>query len=226
MLIINKLSKNFGNHQVLSDVSFKLEKGKIYGIVGRNGAGKTTLFRSICGLLSSEGTVAYEDQIVKNIIGYLETDPYMLSRITGREYLQLMCNARKIPLHDVDTQNVFELPLDRYASQYSTGMKKKLALLGILLQRNDIFLLDEPFNGVDIQSNLLIYEILDKLRKLNKVVLLSSHIFSSLDQIVDELYYLKEGTLSGPYHKSEFHKVEEDLSSADITEKLNNLRLE
>lgn len=225
MLKVENISKSFGEHLVLRDISFELEKGRIYGIVGRNGAGKTTLFRSLCGLLSSEGSISYEKQIVNNVTGYLETDPYMLSRITGREYLQLMCNARKVRIQDMDSQNVFDLPLDRYASQYSTGMKKKLALLGILLQKNKIYLLDEPFNGVDIQSNLLIYEILNKLRNLNKVVLLSSHIFSSLERIVDTLYYLKEGILTGPYQKSEFHEVKRDLSSEDITEKLNSLRL-
>jgi hypothetical protein len=77
-----------------------------------------------------------------------------------KEYLQLLCNARKVKAPNFEEKNIFELPLNQYAISYSTGMKKKLALTGILLQNNEVLILDEPFNGVDIQSNILITEII------------------------------------------------------------------
>ena len=114
---------------------------------------------------------------LKNHLGLLQTDPYFFPRITGQEYLRLLCNARGIRTADFEARNIFELPLKQYALTYSTGMKKKLALMGILLQENDFFILDEPFNGVDIQSNIIITEIIRKVKGMNKIILISSHIF-------------------------------------------------
>jgi ATPase subunit of ABC transporter with duplicated ATPase domains len=87
--------------------------------------------------------------------------------ITGKEYIRLLCNARGKTNLDIDSKNIFDLPLNQYASTYSTGMKKKLAITAILLQENDYFILDEPFNGVDIQSNVILTEIILKLKELN-----------------------------------------------------------
>ena len=79
--------------------------------------------------------------------------------MTGREYIQLSNNARNMHNIQIDEKNIFELPLEQYATTYSTGMKKKLAITAILLQRNECYILDEPFNGIDVQSNLILTEI-------------------------------------------------------------------
>lgn len=92
-------------------------------------------------------------------------------KITGKEYPQLLTNAREVELQNVHDKNIFDLPLNKYASTYSTGMQKKLALTAILLQQNEVFILDETFNGVDIQSNLVITEIIKKLKALKKTFL-------------------------------------------------------
>ena len=83
-----------------------------------------------------------------------------MTKITGLEYLKFMCQSRSIDSGKLLERNVFNLPLNRYAETYSTGMKKKLALTAILMQENSVFILNEPFNGVDIQSNILISEII------------------------------------------------------------------
>lgn len=84
-------------------------------------------------------------------------------------------------MDEIDNRNIFDLPLNQYAATYSTGMKKKLALMAILIQENKVLILDEPFNGVDIHSNIIITEIIHQLKLLNKTILISSHIFSTLN---------------------------------------------
>ena len=110
----------------------------------------------------------------------------------------MLCNARKTPINDIESRNIFDLPLNQYATTYSTGMKKKLALTAILLQRNEYFILDEPFNGVDIESNMLLTEIIHTLKKLGKTVIISSHIFSTLSDTCDEINLLSEGSIKPP----------------------------
>lgn len=225
MIKIANLSKTYGYVQALKNVTLQFEAGMIYGIIGPNGAGKTTLFKCMAGILDYSGEITFEPDTAKNHIGFLDSEPYFLSFITGREYLQLMCNARKTGKLDFDEQNIFELPLDRYATTYSTGMKKKLALMGILLQNNSVFLLDEPFNGVDIQSNLLISEIILKLKSLQKTVIISSHILSTLTDVCDKLIILKDGKIDLNVNREEFQKVEAEMRKAEIGNKLDRLLL-
>lgn len=225
MIEIKNLSKHFGGTKVLDNLHATFEKGKVYGIVGENGAGKTTLFRCICGLESHSGEITCDLSPIKTYIGLLFTEPYFFSKITGREYIRLLCNARGVIVRDLNEQNIFDLPLDHYASTYSTGMKKKLALLAILLQRNEIFILDEPFNGVDIQSNLLITEIIHKLKRLNKTILISSHIFSTLSDTCDVIHLLKNGYFSRTVNQSEFDSLEKEMREATIGSRLQKLKL-
>jgi ABC-2 type transport system ATP-binding protein len=195
MLSVTNLSKSYGKKQILNDIELQFNPGEIHGIVGENGAGKTTLFKCIAGLESHEGNIQHTSVDIKNTIGFLETNPEFLSKITGKEYLQLLCNARNIKNVTFEEKNIFELPLNQYAETYSTGMKKKLALTGVLLQNNDIFILDEPFNGVDIHSNLIIKELLKSLKEKGKIIILSSHIFSVLQDTCNFLHYLKEAEI-------------------------------
>ena len=214
MIQLNNITKNYGNNQVLKGINITFEKGKVYGIVGENGAGKTTLFRSIAGLESCKGTIESEFKPLKNHLGLLQTHPFFFSKITGQEYLQLLCNARNMELPDLQKNNIFDLPLNQYASTYSTGMKKKLAFLGVLLQKNEVFILDEPFNGVDNQSNLIITKIIHQLKKQNKIVLISSHIFSTLNDTCDEIHVLRQGQFQPKVEKANFGKLEQEMLDA------------
>jgi ABC-2 type transport system ATP-binding protein len=225
MITVTNLSKSFGNHKVLQNINVSFAQGNVYGIIGENGAGKTTLFKCLADLENYDGEINYNNGILKNVMGFLPTDLFFFSKITGKEYLQLLCNARKIKIENIDEQNIFDLPLNEYAETYSTGMKKKLAITGILLQQNKVFILDEPFNGVDIQSNLLIKELILKLKSLNKIIIISSHIFSTLKETCDELHLLKEGQIVKSVLKNEFDKIEEDLKDYNFVSKIDKLNL-
>lgn len=225
MLEIKQLSKSFGTKKVLQEIDLELEPGGVYGIVGANGSGKTTLFRCLAGLEAFEGTINAPVQPFKNSLGLLLAETYFFSRMTGREYLRLLCSARGVLESNFDQRNIFELPLDQYVNTYSTGMQKKLAFLGVLLQKNQYFILDEPFNGVDIQSNILFQEILLELKSLGKTILLSSHIFSTLSQICDRIYWIKEGKIVQIAERAQFPQLEEALREVVVGQRLGQLGL-
>lgn len=225
MIKISGLNKSYGQNEVLKNVSCEFTKGKVYGIVGENGAGKTTFFRCIAGLESFDGKIESELSPLKNHLGLLTTESYLFSKITGREYITLLCNARGKNHIDIDSSNIFELPLDQYAVNYSTGMKKKLAITAILLQQNEYYILDEPFNGVDLQSNMLLAEIILKLKELNKIVIVSSHIFSTLSETCDEIHLLRKGEQMKAYQKSEFIILEQEMKTMAIGNRLFKLNL-
>jgi ABC-2 type transport system ATP-binding protein len=225
MIKIESLSKLYGSNQVLSNINLTFEKGKVYGIVSENGSGKTTLFKCITGIEKHNGIISSDLQPLKDNIGYLQTEPFYFSKITGREYIQLLCNARSKKIENLDNKNIFELPLNQYASTYSTGMKKKLALTAILLQENQYYIFDEPFNGVDIQSNIIILDILRELKEIGKTLIISSHIFSTLNDICDEILLLKNGQFSNPVYKVDFEKLEKEMRKIFIGTRIKNLEL-
>lgn len=225
MIKIKGLSKSYGNNEVLKNITLSFSEGKAYGIVGANGAGKTTLFRCIAGLENYNGEVISDSKPLKNHLGLLLTEPFFFSKITGKEYIRLLCNARGKTNSDIESKNIFDLPLNQYASTYSTGMKKKLAITAILLQRNEYFILDEPFNGVDIQSNIILTEIILKLKELNKTVLISSHIFSTLQQTCDEIHLMRKGEKIKSVQKAEFKNLEQEMKTITIGNRIEKLNL-
>ncbi len=225
MIEIQNLYKKFGEHEVLKNISMQFQKGRVYGIVGENGAGKTTLFRCIAGLEGFEGTIKSCHEPIKDYLGLLLIEPFFFTKITGREYIQLLCNARQIDISNIDERNIFDLPLHQYASTYSTGMKKKLAITALLLQKNEFFIFDEPFNGVDIQSNILITGIIHKLKDLKKTVIISSHIFSTLSDTCDEIHLLKKGEFTRTVQKEEFAALEKDMKEMIIGNRIDRLKM-
>jgi ABC-2 type transport system ATP-binding protein len=225
MIEILNLSKRYGTKEVLKNINVQFKNERVYGIIGENGAGKTTLFRCLAGLENYDGEIKADSEPLKNHLGLLLTEPFFFPKITGQEYIQLLCNARKAKISNIESKNIFDLPLNQYASTYSTGMKKKLAITAILLQKNKYFILDEPFNGVDIQSNLIITEIIHKLKNLGKTVILSSHIFSTLSDTCDEIHLLDNGEFVKLVQKESFSELETEMKKFAISNKIEQLEL-
>jgi ABC-2 type transport system ATP-binding protein len=225
MIDIIDLSKNFGSKQVLKNIHASFAPGHVYGIVGENGAGKTTLFRCMAGLEQYEGRINSNFAPLKNHLGLLQTEPFFFPKITGREYIRLLCNARKKKILNIDDKNIFDLPLDQYAVTYSTGMKKKLTLTAVLLQENRYFIFDEPFNGVDIHSNIIIVDLIRKLKELGKTIIISSHIFSTLSNTCDEIRLLREGIFVENVGRENFDRLENEMREFTVGNKIEKLEL-
>ena len=227
MLEIRYLRKAYGSHIVLHDVSLTLRPGTIHGLVGANGAGKTTLINCLYGLENDfNGTV--RDTVgsaVRERTGLLPYEPYFYPRLTGREYLEFCLQARGRPVVDFTGWNqLLELPLDQFADEYSAGMRKKLALLALLVQQFNYLILDEPFNGLDLEANLLLKEILKRLRDRGTGILLTSHILGALTETSDEISVLVGGRVQRHYTAAEFGTLENDLLDSLHREKLGLLK--
>lgn len=211
MIQLVEISKAFGSHVVLDRLSFTFEDNKVYGIVGKNGSGKTTLFHCMTGLESCKGEIVSERRPLKNHIGYLPTELFFYKLMTGMEYVQFVCNARNQKIENIAARNIFELPLNDYISTYSTGMKKKLALFAILLQDVPYYIFDEPFNGIDFQSSVLVFDIIKALKQRGKTVIMSSHIYTTLTQTCDEICLLEDGYFKQQVLKADFDALEKSM---------------
>ncbi len=212
MLTIENLSKSYGRTPVLRGISATFGDGSVCGIAGANGAGKTTLFQCLAGILPYEGRIAHtRHAVLKNALAYAPAEPQFFPRTTGREYLEFIRHARGETEVPPEALQLFELPLDDYIHRYSTGMKRKLVLMGTAIGPSDVLLLDEPFNGVDLQSNLQLKRRIRDWKDAGKTVLLSSHILASLTELCDAIFLLRNGTFERRYGAEEYGGLEGDL---------------
>ena len=210
---IKNLTVSFGKQRVLNALDLSLQPKAINGLVGINGAGKTTLLRSIFGIKKPEsGAILWEGRsITSSDIGFLETENYFYPKIKGREYLEIF--ALKNPKFNPDTWNeLFDLPLNKLIGDYSTGMKKKLAIMGVCGLDRPVLLLDEPFNGVDLESNEKIKLIIQKLAVQGKTILITSHILETLTSICDQISILMKGEIERTAQRSSYNALVEYLT--------------
>jgi ABC-2 type transport system ATP-binding protein len=214
MITINDLTVNYKKGEtVLDSLNIVFQEKTIYGVVGLNGAGKTTFFNTIFGLKQAlQGEILYNNRPVsKKEIAYLPADNFFYFNITGREYLTLFSNSA----FDIDQWNeLFLLPLDQIINEYSTGMKKKLAILGVIMQNKSIVLLDEPFNSLDIEMCRILRLILLKLKETGKTIIISSHIMGTLTNMCDCIHYLENGKIKYSTQKEDFVTFEEEIFAA------------
>lgn len=212
MLTINGLTVSYGDKVILEKLQLSLELAKIHGLVGLNGAGKTTLLNALYGFKTREsGSVIYKDLPLKRTdVSYLETENFYYSNITGKEYISLF--QRLTHDYNLDDWNkIFKLPLNELIDSYSTGMKKKLALMAVLKQDKEIVILDEPFNGLDIESSKVLSLIISKLKENGKTIILTSHILESLTNICDFIHYLDNRVISFTRDKNNFTNLESEI---------------
>lgn len=206
MLEIKNLSVSFKDKNVLQNLNLEIEEGIILGILGKNGAGKTTLFESLYQSQKYNGEILWQNQkLHRENISYLETENYFYPYITGREYLSYFAKD-KLP-KTIELAEKFQLPLDKYVQYYSSGMKKKLALIGMLMLDKSINILDEPFNGVDFEGVHLLYDIIHELKENKKLVIISSHIIETLFHTCDRIVTLENGAISNIFEKLDFEKL-------------------
>lgn len=216
-MLVRNLSFSFGKKNIFSGVEMDFPQGLITGIVGKNGVGKTTFFRVVKGLYQADaGSVTMNELALdRSGIGFLPTQPYFYPYMKAKEYLELVLGGRD---SSVELSELFELPMEQMVQNYSTGMQKKLAFAGIMGLEKPIHILDEPFNGVDLQSNVTISRIL-QLEKEKKVTIISSHMLDSMLTLCDRIYYVEEGFQYSLYEKSDYSSLEKKLALA-VDEKL------
>ena len=227
MIEIDNLFVSYGKSAVLKALTLKIESSSIHGLLGLNGAGKTSLLNVIYGLKKSDsGSLSFNNNAIKRShISYLETENYFYPGITAYEYLSLMkINTRGI---NIDSWNeLFELPLKQLIETYSNGMKKRLAFFGLICLNKDIILLDEPFNGMDMETVQKTKIILKQLKSVDKTIIITSHILESLFSLCDSISYINEGNIQFTKTTTGFADIEKEifnLHQDDLNETIKNL---
>jgi len=212
MIELKNLTKSYGDNLVLNNINQQFNGNCINGIVGLNGSGKSTFFNCIAKVIQpNNGEVHFKNSAIKiEDIAYLETQNFFYNNITGREYLNIF-EQSNMQFDLQQLQSLFQLPLDNLINGYSTGMKKKLALLGLLKKEKQVYLFDEPFNGVDIQAAKVFEQIILTLKEKGKTIFISSHILAPMLNICDAVYFLENGQFTKSFKKSEFDLIEDDL---------------
>ena len=205
-LIIEGLKKNFEKKEVLKDINFEFEKGKIYGLLGRNGAGKTTLFNCLNEDIPIDaGKFFLKDKEPRKIesddIGYVLSTPNVPEFLTGREFLKFFIEINKNRIKNnktideyFDFMKIDKDDRDKLLKDYSHGMKNKMQMLVNIIANPNILLLDEPLTSFDVVVAEEMKQMLKEIKK-NHIIIFSTHIMELALDLCDEIVILNKGIL-------------------------------
>lgn len=209
MITVSHLSKKYGSHTAVDDISFTVEPGRIYGFLGPNGAGKSTTMNMITGCLSpTEGEVTVDghsmlDEPVeaKRHIGYLPETPPLYTDMTPHEYLRFVAEAKGVrrdkiadEVADVMASTGIEDMKDRLIRNLSKGYRQRVGIAQAMLGDPDVVILDEPTEGLDPQQRTEIRSLVRELGR-ERTVILSSHVLSEVQEVCDHLIIISHGKL-------------------------------
>lgn len=234
---IRDLKMNFGSKSVLEGINLDIHKGEIIGYIGPNGAGKSTTVKIILGLLEGyKGEIkifgkdiSKEDEEYKKRIGYVPEIAEVYDSLTGKEYLTFVAQLYGMDYDDANykgKQLMKILGVDKAynsrISTYSKGMKQKLLIISSLLHNPDILFLDEPLNGLDANSVMIIKEILKELSNRGKTIFYSSHIMDVVEKISNRIILLKDGNIAADGSFDELKAKCKEGSLEDIFNQLTD----
>lgn len=217
-LTISNLTKVIRKKTLLNEINLSLIFGNIYAIIGGNGAGKTTLFRCLLGLSSSIGDIFLDDEPITEErfsdylkkIGGMFSFPDSYDSLTVKEVLENHIRYYDCPSIDVESYlKKFELSvsLNTKISMFSLGMKQRLNMALAFLHSPEILILDEPFNGLDREGITLLQNLLIEFKQMGKLVIVSSHSFSELESIADNVIMIQNGEIVKKYSFKEMKQL-------------------
>ena len=204
-LVVRNLKKSFENKEVLKDINFEFEKGKIYGLLGRNGAGKTTFFNCLNEDLEADAGKFFIEESGKSKevedIGYVLSTPNVPEFLTAREFLKFFIDINKKRIKDEKTiDEYFEFmkiekeDRDRLLKDYSHGMKNKMQMLVNIITNPNVLLLDEQLKSFDVVVNEVMKQMLKEIKK-DHIIIFSTHIMELALDLCDEIVILNKGVL-------------------------------
>ena len=210
MLRIENLTKKYGEKKAVDSLSLTIAPGEIYGFIGHNGAGKTTTIKAVCGILDFDSGEIYVDGTsikadplkCKREIAYIPDNPDLYDFYTGVKYLNFIADIYGIP-SDVRKErmrrycDMFELTpeLVRPISEYSHGMKQKLAVISALIHSPKLWLLDEPFVGLDPKAAHTLKQIMREVCDGGGAIFFSTHLLEVAEKLCDRIAIIKNGRL-------------------------------
>ena len=205
--VIDHLSKRFESKEVLRDITFTFEEGKIYGLLGRNGAGKTTLFNCLNrDIRADSGAFFLEDaggarELSPEDIGYVLSTPTVPEFLTGREFLKFFLDINESSIQNIrsadeyfDMMSIAPEDRDKLLKDYSHGMKNKMQMLINIIAQPKVLLLDEPLTSLDVVVAEEMKQLL-RAQKEGKITIFSTHIMDLALDLCDEIVLLSHGML-------------------------------
>lgn len=216
MIACKNLFKKFNNVTVVSNLSFHVNKGEVYGLLGANGAGKTTVIKMILGLTKIDSG---EVEVPRGIsVGYSPETPYFHPFLTGTEILDFFSKIQKI--HKTEAKQQIKSILEKVGltssahkkvKTFSKGMLQRLAVGQSLLGNPELLILDEPTSGLDALGRMEMRNLILEMKREGKTILLNSHILEDVEMVADKAIILKEGM---------------KLAEVDLQNKLGNMNLQ
>lgn len=217
MIKLSNISKSYKNKKVVDDLSFELCEGELFALLGSNGAGKSTTIKMLLGLVKRDAGEI--DLPEGKHIGYSPETPYFPPFLTGIEVLQYYGALEKLPKHDLtgSCETLMELVgLENDKTKikyYSKGMLQRLALAQALLGDPEILILDEPCAGLDAMGRIEMLELIGKLKKQGKTILMNSHILSDMEKVCDRGIIMNKGKVLRRFDRED---ITEEHSLEDI----------
>ncbi|MBE6845693.1 MAG: ABC transporter ATP-binding protein [Ruminococcus sp.] len=210
MLKIERLTKQYGEKKAVDNLSLHINKGEIYGFIGHNGAGKTTTIKSCCGILDFNEGEIYIDGIsvkdnpieCKKMISYIPDNPDLYEFMTGIQYLNFVADIFGVSTSKREEliykySDLFEITgnLSQLISEYSHGMKQKLAVISALIHEPKLIVMDEPFVGLDPKAAFSLKEIMREICSNGGAIFFSTHVLEVAEKLCDKIAIIKGGKL-------------------------------
>ena len=210
MLVINHLTKSYGNVKAVDDLNLHIQAGEIYGFIGHNGAGKTTTLKSVVGILDfEEGEILVDGISVKENpleckknIAYIPDNPDLYDFMSGIQYLNFIAdifgvdsNVRQQRIEKL--AEVFEIKdnLAQPITSYSHGMKQKLAIISAWIHEPKLIIMDEPFVGLDPKASHILKEMMREVCDKGGAIFFSTHVLEVAEKLCDKIAIIKNGVL-------------------------------
>jgi ABC-2 type transport system ATP-binding protein len=237
---VNNLSRKFGTHLAVKNISFEIQAGEIVGFLGPNGAGKSTTMRILGGLQSAHTgsatvcglSVAEDSLAVKRKIGFMQENNPLPDELRVNEYLRLRAELKEVPQEDISTEvrrvmdlcDLFRTARRKIIGTLSKGFKQRVGIADALIGAPEVIIFDEPTIGLDPHQIQGIRKLIDSLRGKH-TVLISSHVLSEIEKICDRVIILNNGHLVAMGTKAELKEafITEHKLSVDLTGEVNTL---
>lgn len=222
MLKINNLTKVYkGGKKAVSNVNISVEAGDIYGFIGHNGAGKTTTIKCVVGIHDfDEGEILIDGKSIKTeplqckaMMAYIPDNPDLYEYMTGIQYLNFIADIYNVSANDREIRikeeaEAFEITsaLGDLISSYSHGMKQKLAIIGALLHRPKLLILDEPFVGLDPKATLVLKNKMHELCEAGSAIFFSTHVLDVAEKLCNKVAIIRQGQIIAEGNMEELTK--------------------
>lgn len=228
---IDHITKDYGNHKGVFDVSFIINKGETVGFLGPNGSGKTTTIRQLMGFIQPDkGKVEIlgldcfnQAHLVQKELGYLPGEIAFMEEMTGIEFIHFMAELKGIKDLSKANELMDFLELDAHGKikRMSKGMKQKIGLVIAFMQDAPILILDEPTSGLDPLMQNKFVELIKQAKKEGKTILMSSHIFEEVEHTCDRVVMIKEGKIVATETMEDLRKNRQKRYDIEFKEKVD-----